>query len=151
MGIEFLWLAAPLWKLKLLVIIILSQITLVVWLYIQMGKARVAAVKAGKITPEDYSVVGNEPQELAIYTRALANQFELPVLFYVVVLTGIAMGVSSLITVFLGVLFVITRVIHAREMVGENRVLIRRNYFMYSIRIFLLLMVELLFSTLFFF
>ena len=147
MDIEFLWLAAPLWKLKLLMLIIVTQIILTCWLYMKMSKARVSAAKAGKIKPEDYSVVSSEPEELAIYTRALANQFELPVLFYVLILTGITLGVSSLITVFLGALFVIIRIIHAREMLGENRVLKRRKLFIRCMQVFILMIFELVIST----
>ncbi len=147
MDIEFIWLAAPLWKLKLLMIIIVAQIALTVWLYIQMSNARGGARKTGIIEPEDYAVVGDEPPELAIYTRALANQFELPVLFYVIVLSGIALGVSSLITIFLGALFVIIRILHAREMLGENDVLKRRGLFINSMRVFLLMVIELVIST----
>ncbi len=147
MDIDFLWFAAPLWKLKLLMLIIVAQIVLTIWLYIKMSNARIAARNAGTITPEDYSVVGNEPEELAIYTRALANQFELPVLFYVVILASIALGVSSLITVFLGFVFVLIRVLHAREMLDGNNVLRRRTLFINCMRVFILMVVELVISS----
>lgn len=147
MDIEFIWFAAPLWKLKLLTLILVGQILLTIWLYVQMSKARMGARKQGKITPEDYAVVSAEPEELAIYTRALANQFELPVLFYVVILAGIALGVSSLITVVLGAVFVVLRILHAKEMLGDNDVMKRRNLFINSIRVFLLMIVDLLIST----
>ena len=150
MNIELLWLVAPLWKLKLLTLIMVAQIILTCWLYIQLSKARVSAVKTGVVKREDYSVIGNEPEELAIYTRAVANQFELPVVFYVLILTGMTLGVSSLITVFLAALFVIIRIIHAREMVGQNRVVRRRKLFIYSVRVFVVMIVELVISTLVF-
>ncbi|KAG1649930.1 Inosine-5'-monophosphate dehydrogenase [Nymphon striatum] len=87
---------SPAWKLKLLVCIILAQMGLTIWLYLQMSKARVKAVKAGEAAPEDFSVVGSKPEVTAIYTRAVANQFELPVLFYVVLLLGISLGVADI-------------------------------------------------------
>ena len=150
MEIDFLWTFATAWKLKLLVLMILAQIGLTIWLYGQMSKARVAAVKAGTVKPEDFLVVGDKPEPTAIFMRAVANQFELPVLFYVVILTGITIGVSSWLTVILAFLFVLSRIVHAREMIGENHVFTRRKLFINSVRIFLVLMAELFFSTLFF-
>ncbi len=145
---DFLWSFQSAWITKLLVIILIVQMLLTVWLYTKMAKSRFAAVKEGLITRDDYKVVGNEPEQAAIFTRALANQFELPVLFYAVVITGMAIGVSSWITVMLAFLFVLARIVHAREMVGENQVMKRRAMFINSMRVFLLLMAELLISTL---
>ena len=146
-----LWTAAPTLKVQLLIILILCQMGITVWCYSAMSKARVAAVKANKVTPETYRAVGDgEPEELRVYTRLVANQFELPVLFYAIVIAGLAINVSSWITVVLAAVFVITRVRHAREMVGEHVVLRRRKLFIQSARVTLLLMLDLLISALFF-
>lgn len=150
MEIDFLWTFEKTWQLKLLILMIIAQMVLTVWLYIQMGKARVKSVKDGKASPEDFSVVTNESDETAIYSRAVLNQFELPVLFYVIVLSGMAVGVSSWLTVVLAFLFVISRIVHAREMIGENRVMKRRGMFFNTMRVFILLLIELCISTLFF-
>lgn len=150
MEIDFLWTFEKVWQLKLLIIIMIAQILLTIWLYMQMSKARIKSVKDGLSTREDFAVVTNEPAATAIYSRALANQFELPVLFFVIILSGIAVGVSSWITVVLAFLFVIARVVHAREMIGENRVMKRRAMFINSMRVFMLLLLELFISTIFF-
>ena len=149
MDLEFFWTFQTAWKLKLLVCIILAQMGLTIWLYLQMSKARVKAVKAGEAAPEDFSVVGSKPEVTAIYTRAVANQFELPVLFYVVLLLGISLGVSSWFTVMIAFVFVLSRIMHAKEMIGENRVFKRRKMFINSVRIFLVLMLELFISAIF--
>lgn len=150
MEIDFLWTFEKAWQLKLLIMMMIGQMLLTIWLYIQMSKARTRLVKDGLAAREDFSVVSNEPDKTAIYSRALANQFELPVLFFVTVLSGIALGVSSWITVMLAFLFVISRVVHAREMIGENRVLKRKGMFINTMRIFLVLLLELFISTMFF-
>lgn len=150
MELDFLWTFEKAWQLKLLIIMVIAQVLLTIWLYIQMSKARTKAVKEGLAQRDDFSVVSNEPQITAIYSRALANQFELPVLFYVVILSGIAIGVSSWITVGLAFMFVLSRIVHAREMIGENRVLKRKAAFINTMRIFMVLLLELLISTLFF-
>ncbi|MEM7069225.1 MAG: MAPEG family protein [Pseudomonadota bacterium] len=145
-----LWTAAPILKTKLLVIMISAQMILTIWCYYKMSAARVGAVKAGKITPEIYKAVGDaEPEEVRVFTRLVANQFELPVLFYAIILTSLAIGVASWLTVVLAGLFVATRVIHAREMAGEHVVLRRRRIFVQTVRITLLMILELLISTLF--
>ena len=150
MELDFIWTFEKALQLKLLVMIIIAQIVLTFWLYMQMSKARTKAVKEGSVDREDFSVVSNEPDSTAIFTRALANQFELPVLFYVVILTGMIVGVSSWITVALAFIFVLSRVVHAREIIGENRVLKRKGMFVNTMRIFILLLLELFISTILF-
>lgn len=150
MEIDFLWTFEKVWQLKLLIIIMIAQMLLTIWLYIKMSKARMKSVKDGLATREDFSLVNNEHESTAIYSRALANQFELPVLFFVIILSGLAVGVSSWITVGLAFLFVISRIVHAKEMIGENRVLKRKGLFINTMRVFMLLLLELFISTLFF-
>jgi len=150
MELDFIWTFEKTLQLKLLVMVIIAQIVLTIWLYIQMSKARTSAVKQGSVAREDFSVVSNEPDSTAIFTRALANQFELPVLFYVVILTGMIVGVSSWITVALAFIFVLSRVVHAREIIGENRVMKRKGMFINTMRIFMLLLLELFISVIFF-
>lgn len=150
MELDFLWSYQSDWKLKLLVLAIIAQILLTIWLYMQMAKARFAAVNKGEATREDYTVINEEPAASRIQARALENQFELPVLFYATVITGMAIGASSWITVLLAFGFIILRIIHAREMVGENRVMKRRGIFINAMCVFILMVVELFISTLFF-
>lgn len=149
MDIELFWTYQEAWKLKFLVFILLGQVGLTIWLYTQMAKARIAAVVEGKATREDFAVISEEPEASRIQMRALENQFELPVLFYAVVVTSLAVGVSSWLTVILSLLFVILRVFHAKEMLGQNRVMKRRATFINAMRVFMLLVVELFVSTLF--
>lgn len=150
MEIDFLWTFEKVWQLKMLIIMMIAQMLLTIWLYIQMSKARTKSVKEGRADREDFSVVTNEADATAIYSRALANQFELPVLFYVIILIGMAVGVSSWITVALAFIFVLSRIVHAKEMIGENRVLKRKGMFINTMRIFMLLLLELFISTIFF-
>jgi hypothetical protein len=145
-----LWTAAPNLKIQLVVFAILGQVFLTIWCYMQMSKARMKAAKAGEITPEVYRAVGDsEPEALRVYTRLVANQFEAPVLFFALVITGLAINVTSWITVILAIGFVVFRVLHAREMAGEHVVIRRRKLFIQSIRLLLLMIVELAISTLF--
>lgn len=146
-----LWTFAPDFKAKLAVLLILAQVFITIWCYTQMSKARMAAAKAGEITPDIYKAVGEaEPENLRVYTRLLANQFEAPVLFFVMTITGLAVGVTSWLTIVLGALFILFRVQHAREMAGEHVVLRRRKVFIRSMQCISLLGFELALSTLVF-
>lgn len=146
-----LWTAAPVLKIQLAVLALLLQVAITVWCYMQMSKARVSAAKAGAVSPEIYKAVGDaEPEEIRVYTRLVANQFESPVLFYALVITSLAVGVTSWLTVLLALLYVFFRFNHAKEMTGEHNVLRRRSIFIQSIRVLLLMVVELAISTLFF-
>ncbi|MEM7215608.1 MAG: MAPEG family protein [Pseudomonadota bacterium] len=149
--ITSLWIAAPVLKTQFAVLAILVQIAITVWCYMQLSKARVAAAKAGVVTPEMYVAVGDaEPEDIRVYTRLVANQFEMPVVFYALVITGLAIGVTSWITVVLAFVYICFRILHAREMAGEHNVLRRRKLFIQSARIILLMIAELFISTLFF-
>lgn len=146
-----LWTFAPEFKAKLAVFLVLAQVFITIWCYTQLAKARIAAVKAGEIVPEDYKAVGdNEPEHVRVFTRLLANQFEAPVLFFAMIITGMALGITSWVTILLGALFIVFRIQHAREMTGEHVVLRRRKVFIRSMQCMSLMAFELAFSALFF-
>ena len=146
-----LWTAAPDLKIRLLVLALCAQMMISAVAYIRMSRARVGAHKEGRISPDTYKAVGHsEPEDLRVYTRAVANQFEAPVMFYAVVLAGLAIGVSSWLTVILAFLYVVFRWVHLNEMTRENQVFKRRKIFIQSIRVLLVMMAELLVSTFFF-
>ena len=149
--IMLIWTAAPDLKIKLTVLAILLQIVITIWCYTQMSRARVAAYKDGRTTPEIYKAVGDaEPEEIRVYTRLVANQFEMPVLFYALVITGLAINVTSWVTVLLAFLYVFFRFLHAREMMGEHVVFRRRKLFFHSTRVVLAIIAELAISTVLF-
>ncbi|MEL7429820.1 MAG: MAPEG family protein [Pseudomonadota bacterium] len=149
--ITSLWTAAPSLKIQLVVLALLLQIAITIRCYMDLAKARLKAAKAGTVSPEIYKAVGDsEPEEIRVYTRLVANQFEAPVLFYALVITGLAINVTSWITVLLAFLYVFFRFLHAREMAGEHVVLRRRKVFIRSFQVLMLMILELAVSTVFF-
>ncbi|MFD0916016.1 MAPEG family protein [Pseudahrensia aquimaris] len=143
-----IWTFAEPWQLRLLVLIVLLNMALALRLYGVMSKARYAAVKKGEVDKEIFRATQAEPEQLAVYTRAVANQFEAPVLFYAVIAIGMALGVTSWITVVLAAVYVALRWQHANEMIGEHNVLRRRQLFIWSFYALIALMVELAISAL---
>ncbi|MDJ0613418.1 MAG: MAPEG family protein [Rhizobiaceae bacterium] len=148
--ITSLWTAAPVLKTQLVVLAILLQVVITIWCYTMMSGARVKGAKSGTVSPDIYKAVGDaEPEEIRVYTRLVANQFESPVLFYAMVITGLAVGVTSWITVVLALIYILFRYLHAKEMAGEHNVLKRRKIFIRSFQVLLVMALELAISTMF--
>ena len=146
--IDPLWSFALEWKLRILVLVVLANMYLAFRLYGVMSKARFKAAKEGRVTVDTYKATQNEPEDVAVFNRAVANQFESPVLFYALIAISLALGVSSWVTVLIAIAYVVTRWQHANEMIGEHVVLKRRKIFVRSMKILLLLMIEVAISTL---
>jgi len=147
-AIEPLWTFAADWKVRLVVLITIANMVLAVRLYTAMAKARVRVVKAGKATTETYRATQNEPEEAAVFNRAVMNQFESPTIFYALIAISLALGVSSWLTVILAALYVAIRWRHGYEMIGEHVVLRRRKLFVRSVQVLMALMVEVALSAL---
>jgi len=146
--VEALWTFAEDWKVRLLVLVVLANMVLAMRLYGAMAKARNQVVRAGKATAETYRATQNEPEEAAVFNRAVVNQFESPTLFYALIAISLALGVSSWLTVLLAAVYVGIRWQHGHEMIGEHVVLHRRKLFIRSINVLIVLMVEVAVSTL---
>lgn len=147
-AIEPLWTFAADWKVRLIVLITIANMVLAVRLYTAMAKARIKVVKAGKATTETYRATQNEPEEAAVFNRAVMNQFESPTIFYALIAMSLALGVSSWLTVLLAALYVAIRWRHGYEMIGEHVVLRRRKLFVRSVQVLMVLMIEVTLSTL---
>jgi len=146
--IEPLWSFAADWKVRILVLAAIANMALAVRLYTVMSSSRMKAAKEGRVTTETYKATQNEPEDVAVFNRAVSNQFESPVLFYAVLALGLALGVSSWLTVVLAVIYVVLRYMHANEMIGEHNVLRRRKLFIYGFQALIVMMLELAVSTL---
>lgn len=105
------------------------QAGLVYAIYALMSRRRFEAVRSGKAKATDFRVPAIEPEPSATAARSLANQFELPVLFFVVCLAlQITAGVTYLVLALAWV-FVASRVAHAAVHVTSNRLRYRRPLF----------------------
>jgi len=145
------WFAFPDWIVKLLILAVAAMALVTVRAYGNMSKARMTAVREGRVTAEDYRIAGSsEPDDLAIHTRIIANLFETPVVFYALVAVSIAAKSASWFTVLLSFLFVALRWQHMSEMVGEHDVMKRRKIFINSMRVLMLLILEVTLSALLF-
>ena len=104
----------------------LVHVVLVYAVYALVSQRRIKAIKVGSAKPSQFRENLVEPPESQFVRNNLANQFELPVLFYPLT---IALYVTDSVTTFsvtLAWLFVISRYIHAWIHITSNRIVFRR-------------------------
>lgn len=99
---------------------LLAHVALVYGLYALLGQRRAKMVRAGKIAKSDYRENRDEPAESLAVKNCLANQFELPVLFYACCILLYVTEADNLVAVALAWLFVALRYAHAAIHVTSN-------------------------------
>lgn len=109
---------------------IIAHVVLVIALYALLGMRRGAAIKAGRAKVSQFRENLNEPQDSLFVRNSLANQFELPVLFYAVCLSLHVTGGDGLLAVILAWLFTLSRYAHAFIHVTTNRIRHRQPAFL---------------------
>ncbi len=102
------------------------QVTLVFVLMMRMGRARVAAVTRGEARIDKIALgEPNWPADVMKTANAFNNQFQLPVLFMLLVGFASATHKADLLFVVMSWLFVLSRLAHAYVHVTSNVVLTR--------------------------
>jgi hypothetical protein len=107
----------------------LAHVGLTFFLYVWLTVVRVGAVRRGEV---DYSVFAfgqGEPRQAARISRNLANQFELPVIFYATVVLLIALGRVSMVDVIAAWVFVAGRLVHTAVQTLTDNVPLRGQVF----------------------
>jgi hypothetical protein len=108
---------------------LLAHAALVAFLYAWLTVARKAAVERGETQLSGFILGRDEPPDVARITRNLANQFELPVLFYVAVLVILMADVAGPYDHAMAWLFVAGRVAHTAVQTTTNDVALRGKVF----------------------
>lgn len=109
---------------------VIAQVVLTFVIYGLISSRRMAAIKAGEATIADLSIQQNEPVRSLLVRNNLANQFELPVIFYAGCISAFVLGFSDAAMIILAWVFVLSRVAHAWVHVTTNRIGHRRPAFM---------------------
>ncbi|MBP1859384.1 MAPEG family protein [Rhizobium herbae] len=108
---------------------VIAQVALIHAVYILMLKRRSRAVRTGLAKLQDYWIPAIEPEPSATVARSLINQFELPVLFFLVcTLLYLTAGVNHAVLA-IAWLFVLSRFAHAYVHVTSNRLKFRQRLF----------------------
>jgi hypothetical protein len=107
----------------------LAHIGWVFMLYTWLTVARLRAVRRGKVVYGAFVLGREEPHEIARITRNLANQFELPTIFYALVVLLIALGRVTTVDLVAAWVFVAGRVIHTLVQTLTDNVPLRGRVF----------------------
>jgi hypothetical protein len=99
---------------------IIAHVGLVYALYTLLSLRRRQMVKAGKAKNSDYRENRSEPAEGLVVRNSIANQFELPVLFYTCCVLLYITESDNLVAVVLAWSFVLLRYLHAFVHVTSN-------------------------------
>ena len=109
---------------------LIAQILWTFMLYTWLTWARVQAVRRGEVDYSCFELGREEPRAIARITRNLANQFELPIVFYAVVVLLVAIEDVTAIDVVAAWVFVAGRVIHTLVQTLTDKVELRGRVFM---------------------
>jgi hypothetical protein len=107
----------------------LAHIGWVSMLYVWLTIARQRAVRSGQIESSCFVLGRDEPLEVARITRNLANQFELPLIFYALVVLLVALGQVTRFDVIAAWVFVAGRVAHTLVQTLTDNVPLRGQVF----------------------
>ncbi|RWO64931.1 MAG: hypothetical protein EOS17_25655 [Mesorhizobium sp.] len=117
---------------------VLAHVLLIYIVYCVLGRRRYGAIRSGEAKAGQFKVRSAEPASSVTVAANLTNQFELPVLFYVLCLTlHLTNGVNYL-TLSLMWIFVASRYFHAWIHMTSNNLLLRSRSFFVSAVILLL-------------
>ena len=111
---------------------VIIQALVTLFLYIPMSSRRIASVKSGEAKASDYRLVEKEPANVRQMTRAIANQYETPILFYAVCVSAYVTQNVGVVMLALAWAYVIIKCCHVFVQTTSNRLRIRRPIFMVS-------------------
>jgi hypothetical protein len=107
----------------------LAHIGWIFLLYVWLTVARQRAVKRGEVAYGDFAR-HEEPHHVARIAYNLANQFELPVIFYAVVVMLVALDKVTAVDVIAAWVFVAGRVVHSLVQCLTDNVPLRGQVFL---------------------
>lgn len=110
---------------------VLVHIFLVFGLYILLGKRKSAARRNKTVDLKKAALDTNAwPEDVIQVSNCIANQFQTPVIFYMLSMITLTQGFTNVYTLGLAWIFVVARYIHAYVHVGSNYVPMRFGFFL---------------------
>lgn len=112
---------------------VLAQILLTMSVFVRLATAKSKAAKSGEVNEERRALHDDAwPESVIQINNNIRNQFELPVLFYVLCFILWAVGTTNILVHTLAWIFVVSRVVHVVIHTGSNFVPLRRKVFMFG-------------------
>jgi hypothetical protein len=121
---------------------VLAQVFLTLIMFIVLGMKKAKAVQAGKVNRKQAALDNRVwPEDVVRVSNNIANQFEAPVLFYVLCLVIYCINQADTAAIALAWLFALSRYAHAYVHVGANYVPMRFRFFLFGCLILLTMLV----------
>ena len=96
-----------------------------------LGARKAKAIKSEDVNRKQAALNNKEwPDDVVKVSNNISNQFEVPVLFYVLCLILYNINAVDVIAVALAWLFVVSRYLHAYVHIGSNYVPLRLKFFL---------------------
>jgi hypothetical protein len=125
---------------------VLIHITLVIGLYILLVQRKVQALK-NKLVDLKITALNNQawPADVVKVSNNIANQFETPVLFYVLCTILVLLQGVDAVSLVLAWVYVVVRIVHIYIHVGSNYVPRRLKVFAVSLLVLLAMLIKIAF------
>ncbi len=109
----------------------LMHILLTMVLYVMLAVKKAKAIKLGQVNRQ-HTALDNKawPNAVLKVSNNIANQFEVPVLFYVLSMLLYLLNTVGMLELSLAWAFVLSRLVHAYVHVGSNHVPLRLKCFL---------------------
>lgn len=119
---------------------VIVQVVLTIVVYFALAAAKKKAYLAGGVDLKRAALHDDAwPDSVAKINNNIRNQFESPLLFYVLVVVLYLLGNTGIAAQVLAWSFVALRVVHAYVHLGSNFVPLRRRMFIFSVVILFLM------------
>ncbi|MGB3596632.1 MAPEG family protein [Pseudomonas neustonica] len=125
---------------QLILLPVLLQIALTLASYVALARAKSKALALGQVDEVRRALHSDAwPDSVIKINNNIRNQFETPVLFYVLVLVLLNLGAVGWLTQLLAWLFVLSRIAHTLVHTGTNQVPLRRRLFTFGCVVLMLM------------
>ena len=112
---------------------VLMQILLILLMYMLLGYRKAKAVKTGNVNLKATALDNKAwPPEVVKVSNNIDNQFEIPMVFFVLCLLFFGIGQVDFLVLSLAWAFVISRYAHAYVHIGSNYVPLRMRIFAFG-------------------
>jgi hypothetical protein len=122
------------------------QVALTFILLMRLGSGRLRTLSAGKTKVRDIALgESNWPADVTQVGNCFNNQFQLPMLFYVLVVLAPFLHKADLLFVIMSWIFVISRIVHAGVHITSNNV--NQRFAAYTVGMVVLLLMWAIFAV----
>ena len=122
------------------------QVALTFILLMRLGSGRLRTLSAGNTKVRDIALgESNWPADVTQVGNCFNNQFQLPMLFYVLVVLALVLHKADLLFVIMSWIFVISRIVHAGVHITSNNV--NQRFAAYTVGMVVLLLMWAIFAV----